>query len=280
MLEAFYCPTSVAVIGASSDETKLGHAVLKNLLECGYEGGIHAVNPKGGEILGVEAYPSITDIPGEVDLAVIVIPERFVASALEECGEKGVNGVVVITAGFREVGSEGLKKEKELIEIVERYDMRMLGPNCLGVIDTICPLNATFARGMPERGEIAMMSQSGALLLAVHDWALGEGVGFSRFVSLGNKADIDEIDMLKLWDDDPHTKVIIAYLEGITDGPEFMKIAEHVGSETPIIAIKAGTSDAGARAVSSHTGTLAGSERAYEAAFKQAGITRADSVEE
>ena len=126
MLEAFYCPTSVAVIGASSDETKLGHAVLKNLLECGYEGGIHAVNPKGGEILGVEAYPSITDIPGEVDLAVIVIPERFVASALEECGEKGVNGVVVITAGFREVGSEGLKKEKELIEIVERYDLSLI----------------------------------------------------------------------------------------------------------------------------------------------------------
>lgn len=280
MLEAFYCPTSVAVIGASSDETKLGHAVLKNLQESGYEGEIYAINPKGGEILGVEAYPSIKDVPGEVDLAVIVIPARFVASVLEECGEKGVKGVVVITAGFREIGSEGLKKEKELIDIVQRYDMRMLGPNCLGVIDTICPLNATFARGMPQRGEIAMMSQSGALLLAVHDWALGEGVGFSRFVSLGNKADIDEIDLLKLWDEDRYTKVIIAYLEGITDGPEFMRVAEHVGRETPIIAIKAGTSEAGARAVSSHTGTLAGSERAYEAAFKQAGITRAESVEE
>ncbi|HJX37573.1 MAG TPA: acetate--CoA ligase family protein [Anaerolineae bacterium] len=280
MLEAFYCPTSVAVIGASSDETKLGHAVLKNVLECGYEGEIYAINPKGGEILGVQAYPSIRDVPGNVDLAVIVVPERFVASVLEECGEKGVNGVVVITAGFREVGGEGLKKEKELVEIVRRYHMRMLGPNCLGVIDTICPLNATFARGMPKRGEIAMMSQSGALLLAIHDWAIGEGVGFSRFVSLGNKADIDETDLLQLWDDDPHTKVIVAYLEGIADGPDFMKIAEHVGTETPIIAIKAGTSEAGARAVSSHTGTLAGSERAYEAAFKQAGITRADSVEE
>jgi len=280
VLEAFYCPTSVAVIGASSDETKLGHAVLKNLQESGYEGEIYAINPKGGEILGVRAYPSVMDVTGEIDLAVIVIPARFVASVLEECGEKGVDGVAVITAGFREIGSEGLKQEKELIDIVQRYDMRMLGPNCLGVIDTICPLNATFARGMPERGEIAMMSQSGALLLAVHDWALGEGVGFSRFVSLGNKADIDEIDLLKLWDEDQYTRVIIAYLEGITDGPQFMSIAEQVGRETPIIAIKAGTSEAGARAVSSHTGTLAGSERAYEAAFKQAGITRADSVEE
>jgi acetyl coenzyme A synthetase (ADP forming)-like protein len=280
VLEAFYCPASVAVIGASADETKLGHAVLKNLLECGYHGEIYAINPKPGQILGVTAYPSVKDVPGAVELAVIVVPARFVADVLEECGQKGVRGVVVITAGFREVGGEGLKKERELVEIVERYGMRMLGPNCLGVIDTICPINATFARGMPRRGEIAMMSQSGALLIAIHDWAIGEGVGFSRFISLGNKADIDETDLLKLWDDDPHTKVIVAYLEGITDGPDFMKIAEHVGRETPIIAIKAGTSDAGARAVSSHTGTLAGSERAYEAAFKQAGITRADSVED
>jgi len=280
VLEPFYCPTSVAVVGASQDETKLGHAVLKNLLECGYEGKIYAVNPRGGEILGVQAYPSVPAIPGEVELAVIVVPERFVAPVLEECGQKGVEGVVVITAGFREVGGEGLKKEKELVDIIRRYNMRMLGPNCLGVIDTICPLNTSFARGMPERGELAMMSQSGALLMAIHDWAIGEGVGFSRFVSLGNKADIDETDLLKLWDDDPFSTVIVAYLEGITDGPEFMKIAQHVSRETPIVAIKAGTSDAGARAVSSHTGTLAGSERAYEAAFKQAGITRADSVEE
>jgi acetyl coenzyme A synthetase (ADP forming)-like protein len=280
VLEPFYCPTSVAVIGASRDDTKLGHAVLKNLLECGYQGKVHAVNAKGGEILGVQAYPTIKDVPGEVQLAVIVVPERFVTPVLEECGQKGVEGVVVITAGFREVGGEGLEKEKALVDIVQRYNMRMLGPNCLGVIDTICPLNASFARGMPQRGQIAMMSQSGALLMAIHDWAIGEGVGFSRFVSLGNKADIDETDLLKLWDDDPYSKVIVAYLEGIADGPEFMKIAQHVGTETPIVAIKAGTSAAGARAVSSHTGTLAGSETAYEAAFKQAGITRAESVEE
>jgi acetyl coenzyme A synthetase (ADP forming)-like protein len=280
VLEPFYCPTSVAVIGASQDETKLGHACLKNLLECGFKGKVFAVNTKGGEILGVHAYPTIKDIPGEVELAVIVVPERFVGPVLEECGQKGVEGVVVITSGFREVGGEGLEREKALVDIIRRHNMRMLGPNCLGVIDTICPLNATFARGMPETGQIAMMSQSGALLLAIHDWAIGEGIGFSRFVSLGNKADIDETDLLQLWDDDPYSKVIVAYLEGIANGPEFMKIAQHVGTETPIVAIKAGTSAAGARAVSSHTGTLAGSERAYEAAFKQAGITRAESVEE
>jgi len=280
VLDPFYCPTSVAVIGASQDESKLGHACLKNLLECGFKGKVFAVNTKGGEILGVHAYPSIKDVPGEVELAVIVVPERFVGPVLEECGQKGVEGVVVITSGFREVGGEGLEKEKALVEIIQRHNMRMLGPNCLGVIDTICPLNASFARGMPETGQIAMMSQSGALLLAIHDWAIGEGIGFSRFVSLGNKADIDETDLLQLWDDDPHSKVIVAYLEGIVNGPEFMKIAQHVGTETPIVAIKAGTSDAGARAVSSHTGTLAGSEMAYDAAFKQAGITRADSVEE
>lgn len=280
MLEPFYCPASVAVIGASRDENKLGHAVLKNLLECGYEGQIYPINPKAEEILGQRAYPSVLAVNGDIDLTVIVVPQRFVAAVLEECGQKGVKGVIVITAGFREMGGEGIKREKALVEIVQRYNMRMLGPNCLGVIDTICPLNATFARGMPRRGDIAMMSQSGALLIAILDWALGEEVGFSRFVSLGNKADIDETDLLQLWDEDPHSKVIVAYLEGITDGVKFMEIAQQVTTDTPIIAIKAGTSDAGARAVSSHTGTLAGSERAYDAAFKQAGVTRADSVEE
>ncbi len=280
MLEPFYRPESVAVIGASRDEGKLGHAVFKNLIQCGYDGRLYPINPKADDILGHQAYPSVLAVTEKIDLAVIVIPDRFVAHVLEDCGQKGVKGVIVITAGFREIGGEGIKKEKALVDIVERYDMRMLGPNCLGIIDTICPLNASFARGMPRRGDIAMMSQSGALLLAILDWALGEEVGFSRFVSLGNKADIDETDLLQLWDEDPHSKVIVAYLEGIADGPRFMEIAQQVTRETPIIAIKAGTSDAGARAVSSHTGTLAGSERAYDAAFKQAGITRADSIEE
>jgi acetyl coenzyme A synthetase (ADP forming)-like protein len=280
VLEPFYCPNSVAVIGASRDESKLGHAVLKNLIQYGYDGKIYPINPKAKEILDHQAYTSVLAVNDDIDLAIIVIPDRFVAQVLEECGQKGVKGVIVITAGFREMGGEGIRKEKELVDIVQRYNMRMLGPNCLGIIDTICPLNASFATGMPEHGDIAMMSQSGALLLAILDWALGEEVGFSRVVSLGNKADIDEIDLLQLWDEDPHSKVVVAYLEGIADGPRFMEVSQQVNRETPIIAIKAGTSDAGARAVSSHTGTLAGSERAYGAAFNQAGITRADSIEE
>lgn len=280
MLEPFYCPASVAVVGASRDESKLGYAVLKNLAQYGYEGAIYPINPTANELLGHRAYPNVLAVPEQIDLAVIVVPDRVVAQVVEECGQKGVKGVIVITAGFGEIGGDGINKEQALVDIVRRYNMRMLGPNCLGIIDTVCPFNATFARGMPRRGEIAMMSQSGALLMAILDVAMGEGVGFSRFVSLGNKADIDEIDLLQLWDEDAYTKVIVAYLEGITDGPRFMEIARHVNRHTPIIAIKSGTSAAGARAVSSHTGTLAGSERAYDAAFKQAGIARADSIEE
>lgn len=280
MLEPFYCPASIAVIGASQDEKKLGHAVLKNLIQYDYKGRIYPINPKAKELLGHQVYPSVLEVPDDIDLAVIVVPEPIVPEVLEECGQKGVKGVAVITAGFGEIGGEGMKKEKALVDIVERYNMRMLGPNCLGVIDTICPFNASFARGMPRRGDIAMMSQSGALMMAILDVALGEDVGFSRFISLGNKADIDEIDLLQLWGEDPHSKVIVAYLEGIADGAMFMEIAQQVTEETPIIAVKAGTSEAGARAVSSHTGTLAGSERAYDAAFRQAGITRADSVED
>ncbi len=280
MFDFFSCPASVAVIGASHNEKKLGYGVLHNILQYGYPGKVYPINPKGGEILGLKVYPSVLQVPGSIDLAVIVVPAPVVASVLEECGKKGIPGVVIISAGFREVGGEGMKEERRLVEIASRYGIRMIGPNCLGVIDTLCPLNATFARGMPEQGDIAIMSQSGALLAAILDWAIGERVGFSRFVSLGNKADINEIDMLEAWGDDPHSKVIAAYLEGIVDGTRFMEVARQVSQKTPIVIIKAGTTEAGARAVSSHTGTLAGSERAYDTALRQAGVVRANSVED
>ncbi|HAL61803.1 MAG TPA: acyl-CoA synthetase [Chloroflexi bacterium] len=280
MFEFFFSPQSVAVIGASRDEEKLGHGVLKNLLQYGYKGKVYPVNPKGGEILGLKVYPSVLEVPGLIDLAVIVVPAPVVASVLEECGRKGVRGVVIITAGFREVGGEGMKEERRLVEIASRYGIRMIGPNCLGIIDTLCPLNATFARGMPEQGDICIMSQSGALLAAILDWAISERVGFSRLVSLGNKADINEIDMLEAWGDDPRSKVIAAYLEGIVDGTRFMEVASRVSQKTPIVIIKAGTTEAGAKAVSSHTGTLAGSEKAYDTALRQAGVVRANSVED
>jgi len=278
MLDVFFDPVSVAVIGAAREPAKLGHAVLNNILQYGFKGRVYPINPKADEVLGLPCYPSVLAVPGPIDLAVIVIPAKFVAGVLEECGQKGVKGVITITAGFRETGSEGMRMEKELIAILNRYGMRMIGPNCLGLIDTIIPINASFAAGMPPQGNIAFMSQSGALCTAILDWSLAEGIGFSRFVSLGNKADTCEIDFLQAWDADPATKVVIAYLEGITDGPRFMDIARQVTQRTPIIAVKSGGTSAGARAVSSHTGTLAGSEAAYNAAFSQCGVMRADSV--
>ncbi|MCL5959031.1 MAG: acetate--CoA ligase family protein [Chloroflexi bacterium] len=280
MLEMFFAPKSVAVIGASHDKTKLGYVVLNNILQYGYKGKVYAVNPKVGEILGLKVYPTIAAIPEPVDLAVVVIPAQFVVGVIEEAGQKGVKGAVIISAGFRETGSEGLRREREVIKAAKKHNVRLLGPNVLGIIDTISCLNASFAAGMPERGEIAFMSQSGALCTAVLDIALAERVGFSRFVSLGNKADVNEISLLETWDEDPYSKVIMAYLEGITDGQAFIEVARRVTKSTPVIAIKSGTTEGGTRAVSSHTGTLAGSERAYEAAFNQSGVIRATSIED
>lgn len=280
MLDSLFRPQSVAVIGASRDAAKLGHGILKNIIDSGYGGAVYPVNPTAEEILERRCYASVLEIPGELEQVVIVIPAPLVAQVLEECGQKGVRAAVVITAGFREVGAKGRRMERELVEIAQRHEMRLLGPNCLGVIDTFTPLNSSFAAAMPYQGTIAFMSQSGALCTAVLDVALAEQVGFSSFVSLGNKADLNEIDFIQAWLDDPHTQVIMAYLEGIVHGSRFMEVARQATKKVPIVAIKSGTTDAGARAVSSHTGTLAGSEQAYEAAFKQAGIIRAHSVEE
>lgn len=265
MFEFFFSPKSVAVIGASRDERKLGHGILLNIIKSGFKGQIYPINPKADEILGLKCYPSVLEVPGEVDLAVIVIPARLVPGVVEECGEKGVKGVIVISSGFKEIGGEGAKLEAKLMSIIKRYGMRMIGPNVLGLIDTVTPINASFSAGMPLPGSIGFMSQSGALCTSVLDMSLVEGIGFSKFVSLGNKADLNEIDLLEAWENDPHTKVITLYLEGITDGPRFLEVARRVSRSKPIIAIKSGTTEAGAKAVSSHTGTLAGSERAYEA---------------
>jgi len=280
MLDMFFNPQSVAVIGAAREPHKLGHGVLHNIIQYGYQGGVYPINPKADEILGLKAYPSILDVPGDVELAVIVVPGRYVAPVLRECGQKGVRGVIIISAGFRETGTEGLKAEQELVAIAWEYDMRIIGPNCLGIIDTVCSLNASFAAGMPRRGEIAFMSQSGALCTAILDWALATNIGFSRFVSFGNKADVDEVDLLQAWGADPHSRVILAYLEAVTDGVRFMNVARDVTRRKPVIAIKSGTTSAGSKAVSSHTGSLAGSEQAYETAFRQSGVIRADNVQE
>ncbi len=280
MLEMFTDPKGVAVIGASTSPEKLGYQVLHNIVRYGYEGRVYPINPKATEILGLRAYPSVLDVPDPVDLAVIVIPAKAVPGALEECGQRGLKGAVIISAGFREVGREGKALEQQVVEIARRYGMRLIGPNVLGIIDTVAKLNASFAAGMPRHGHIAFMSQSGALCTSILDMALGQGIGFSRFYSIGNKADINEIDLLKAWAEDDEARAIVAYLEGITDGAEFMRVARTVTRQKPIIAIKSGTTSAGSLAVSSHTGTLAGSEKAYDAAFKQCGIVRAGSVQD
>jgi acetyltransferase len=280
LLEALFSPQGVAVVGASTNPAKLGYSVLDNIIKYGYQGQVYPVNPKAGEILGRACYPRVTEIPGPVDLAVIVVPNKFVAGVMEDCGEKGVEAAIIITAGFREAGAEGRKMEREVIEIAEQHNIRVVGPNCLGVIDTNSSLNASFAAGMPDQGKISFMSQSGALCTGILDWAALNGLGFSSFVSLGNKGDLNETDFLEVWRDDPNTNVVMAYLEGVVDGDAFIEAARRLTKIKPFIVVKSGTTSAGSRAVSSHTGTLAGSDTAYDAAFEQAGILRARSVSE
>lgn len=280
MLEAIFAPQSVAVIGASPDPTRLGHTVLRNIVENGFPGAVFPIHPAAPEILGRRCYASVLAVPEPIDLAVIVIPPRHVLAVVDECGRKGVRGLVVITAGFKEVGGEGRESERRLAAVARSYGMRLLGPNSLGLIDTHSRLNASFAALMPDPGNIALMSQSGAICTAILDWSKARGLGFSRFVSLGNKADIDEVTLLHAWSRDPQSRVILAYLEDISDGPAFVAAAREVTRNTPVVAIKSGTTVAGSRAAAHHTGSLAGSERAYEAAFAQCGILRARTVDE
>ncbi|MBI2865471.1 MAG: acetate--CoA ligase family protein [Chloroflexi bacterium] len=280
MLGQFFSPKSVAVVGAAREPGKVGYGVLQNIIDSGFKGRIYPINPKADAVLGLQCYSSIKAVRGKVDLAVLAIPRAAVLSTVAECGRKGVQGIIVLTAGFREVGPEGAALEKEVLSVARQYGIRLLGPNSLGLIDTHTPVNASFAAGMPVRGEISFMSQSGALCTAILDWALKEDLGFAKFISLGNKADVDEINLLDAWAEDPHTRVIISYLEGIGEGRKFMQAARAVTKKKPVVMVKSGVTAAGSRAVSSHTGSLAGSESAYNAAFKQSGVIRARSVED
>ena len=281
-LKGLFNPRGVAVIGASSQEGKLGYIVTDNLKTCGYQGEIYPINIKAdGEILGLQAYKSVLDIPGdECDLAVVAIPSRFANASLEECGQKGIKNVIVLTAGFKEVGGEGAKLEEELIEIAKKYDMNIQGPNCLGSLDAHTPLNASFAQIMPEPGNIAFVSQSGAMTVAIIDWSVLEGIGFSKVVSLGNKADVSEIDVIEELADDDKTDVILCYLEGISEGERFLRVMKEVTQKKPVVILKSGSSQAGAKAVSSHTGALAGNDFAFDAAFENCGVMRAKSMQD
>jgi len=280
MLKALFRPNAIALVGASTQPGKLGYEILNNLIQSGYTGPIYPINPKATTILGLQCFPSIQAVPGHVDLAVIAIPAACVLETLKACGEAGVKAGIVISAGFRETGHEGLMAEMEMARLAEAYGMVIVGPNCLGVMDTFTPMNASFAADMALPGGIAFMSQSGAVCTAVLDMSLAMGLGFSKFVSLGNKAHLNELHFLEAWKEDAESKVVMAYLEGISDGRRFVDAARVFTKHKPLVAIKAGVTNAGSKAVSSHTGTLAGSEKAYHAAFMQAGVIRVGSIEE
>lgn len=277
-LEFLFSPKQVAVIGASRSPHKIGFAIVDNIIKSGYQGKIYPVNPKESEIAGLKCYRDIGQIPEQVELAVISVPTGRTLGAARECGEAGVKGLIVITAGFKEVGGEGLKTERELVTLCRRYNMRMLGPNCVGLMDTHTPVNASFARGFPERGSISFISQSGAMLVSILDWSFSINLGFSRFISLGNKADLNEIDFIESCAADPNTRVILCYIEDVTDGKRFVQVCTEAGKKKPIIILKSGISTAGALAASSHTGALAGSNKAYDTAFRQSGVLRVENM--
>ncbi len=281
-LDAIFRPRSVAVIGASRRPGSIGAAIFKNLLEHGFDGPVYPVNPQARVVQSVLAYPTVSDIPGDVDLAVIAVPSKQVVAAVEECGQKGVRGVVVITAGFKETGREGGERERALVETTRRYGMRMVGPNCLGVLNTesnIC-LDATFAPAWPPNGGVAFSSQSGALGLAILETAGALGMGISHFVSVGNKADVSGNDLLEYWENDPGTSTILLYLESFGNPRRFTQIARRVARTKPIVAVKSGRTKSGARAASSHTGSLAGADNAVDALCRQSGVIRTDTIEE
>ncbi|MDT3435344.1 acetate--CoA ligase alpha subunit [Haloarcula sp. 1CSR25-25] len=280
-LSTLFAPERVAVVGATDSEGSVGHAVTTNLLDS-FTGEVVAVNPNKETVLGLPCYDNLIDLedPASVDVAVVVVPPTVAVEVIENAGEAGIENVVVITAGFGETGSDGAERERRLREAAREYDLNLVGPNSLGVMSTPVGLNATFGNEMASDGAISFMSQSGAFITAVLDWAAERDVGFKDIVSLGNKAVLDESDFVAEWGDDPGTDVILGYLEDINDGSSFVQTAREVTQETPIVLVKSGRTDAGASAAASHTGAMAGSERAYEAGLDKAGTLRVESVQE
>ncbi|MEX2247658.1 MAG: CoA-binding protein [Dehalococcoidia bacterium] len=279
-LDAFFQPRSIAVVGASRNPLKLGYVMLDNITRARFGGPVYAVNVCTETVLGLPAYPRVTDIPGPIDLAVLTVPAAAVADVIEDCGRKGVPAAVIITAGFREAGADGVARERALAARARAAGVRIIGPNSLGIINTFANLNATFSEAAPHRDEVAVVSQSGAMATAVLDWARATGVGFSKFVSLGNMADVTEVDLLEYLCQDPQTRLAVGYFEGFSDGRRFLEAARRLTIRKPLIAMKVGRSAAGARAARSHTGALASSDAVVDAAFRQAGIVRAYTMEE
>jgi len=283
---ALFAPKSVAVIGASSRVGSVGQAVFRNVLFNNYTGTVYPVNIKGHSIMGVKSYRFVTEIPDPVDLAVVVVPAASVPDTLRQCVEKQVKFAIIISAGFKESGPEGAALEREIQQIAREAGIGVVGPNCLGIINTdpAVSLNASFARAMPAAGNIAFISQSGALGVAVLDYARGNNIGISKFVSFGNRADVTEVDLLRALGDDPNTDLILMYLEDLSNGRAFIDLARIITAERekpkPILALKTGRTPLGARAAYSHTGSLAGEDGVYQAIFSQSGILRVETVED
>jgi len=277
-LDKIFNPKCVAIIGASDEEGSVGYALMKNFIESGFEGKVYPVNIRKTEILGLKAYQTVEQIPEAVDLAVIATPAKTVPDIVEQCGKVGIKGIIIISAGFKEVGPEGKALEDKILNIKKKYGLRIIGPNCLGVIRPSIQLNATFITIMPKPGNIAFISQSGALGSAILDWAIRENIGFSNFVSVGSMIDVDFGDLIDYFGTDPKTRSILMYVEGITDARKFMSAARHFARTKPIIVVKAGKFSESAKAAASHTGSLTGEDMIYDAAFKRAGIVRVDEI--
>ncbi|UCE39481.1 MAG: acetate--CoA ligase family protein [Thermoplasmata archaeon] len=281
-LDAIFKPRSIAVVGTSRKEGTIGREVLHNLVAYGFNGPVYPVNPKAEYVNSIKCYPNVSTIPDGVDLTIIVIPKENVLSVVSECGEKGVKGIVVISAGFKEIGEKGIQLEKELVGLIKKYDMRLVGPNCMGVINTAkdIRMDATFGSTLPLDGHVGFMSQSGALGNIILEYADELKIGFSKFISMGNKADVSGNDMLMDLENDENTNIILMYLESFGNPRKFVKIARRLTKKKPVIAVKAGRTRAGAKAASSHTGALAGLDVAVDALFEQCGVLRATSIEE
>jgi acetyltransferase len=280
-LTPFFSPQGVAIIGASLDPTKLGYGLSRNLVQSGYRGAIHFINLKGGNLMGYPVYRHISETPDPVDLAVVLIPAQAIPAAIEDCAQRGIKALIIASGGFRETGSQGAALEDKCLDIARAYGVRLLGPNCIGLIDTHLPIDTTFLSPPgPTPGDVAFISHSGAICAAVIDWARGQGFGLSRMVSLGNQSDVTETDLLAPVAEDPYTRVITLYLEGVSDGRRFLEQAQAVTRQKPIVALKVGRYMSSQQAVASHTGALAGLESAYNAAFRRAGVIRAETTEE
>ena len=280
-LLSFFHPRGVVVVGASTNAAKLGYGAACNLVNSGYDGAIHFVSQKTGNLFGRPIYTSLDEVPDPVDLAVLIVPAPGVLEVLQACVRRGIRAAIIVSSGFREAGAEGAAMEAEILRVARKDKVRLIGPNCIGLLDTHLPLDTTFLPPpMPTAGDVAFISQSGAICAAIIDWARGQGFGFSRLISLGNQADVNETDMLSAVAEDEYTRVLTLYIESVSDGQRFIEQASEVARRKPVVALKVGRFTAGQRAAASHTGALAGQDAAYEAAFRKAGIFRAATSEE